>query len=144
MKTQNKQRFAALLQVAGALLAACAAGSVQAETPRDFLGQYEAEARRSSPAFAASAQRGEKFFRAVGSDEWSCASCHTDNPAATGKHARTSKPIEPLAPAANPERFARADKVEKWFKRNCKDVLGRVCTPAEKGDVLAYLMTVAK
>lgn len=142
-KQRNRQRFAATLQVAGSLVAAFAAGIAQAETPRDFLGRYEAEARRSNPAFAASAQRGEKFFKTV-QEEWSCASCHSDNPAATGKHARTSKPIEPLAPAANPERFARADKVEKWFKRNCKDVLGRTCTPAEKGDVLAYLMTVTK
>ena len=35
-------------------------------------------------------------------------------------------------------------KVEKWFKRNCNDVLGRVCTPLEKGDVLSYLLTVKK
>jgi hypothetical protein len=30
--------------------------------------------------------------------------------------------------------------VEKWFKRNCNDVLARACTPAEKADVLAYLL----
>jgi len=32
--------------------------------------------------------------------------------------------------------------VEKWFRRNCNDVLNRACTASEQGDVLAYLMTV--
>ena len=47
-----------------------------------------------------------------------------------------------MAPAVNPARFTRAAKVDKWFKRNCNDVLGRACTAQERGDVLAYLMTV--
>ena len=63
---------------------------------------------------------------------------------ATGKHTKTGKEIAPLAPATNPQRFADAAKVEKWFNRNCNDVLGRVCTAQEKGDVLAYLMSLAK
>ena len=42
------------------------------------------------------------------------------------------------------ERFTRPDKVEKWFRRNCNDVLGRACTASEKGDVLAYLMSLGK
>ena len=49
-----------------------------------------------------------------------------------------------MAPAANPQRFTDAAKVEKWFRRNCKDVLGRACSAQEKGDVLAYLMSLAK
>jgi hypothetical protein len=54
----------------------------------------------------------------------------------------TKKPIRPLAPAANAERFTNQDKIDKWFKRNCNDVVKRACTAQEKGDVLAYLMTV--
>jgi len=126
------------------LVAALAANFVHAETARDFLSQYEVEAKKTTASFTASAPRGEKFFKTVQGKDWSCATCHTDNPAAVGKHATTAKPIEPLAPAANAERFARADKVEKWFKRNCNDVLGRLCSPAEKSDVLAYLMTIKK
>ena len=61
-----------------------------------------------------------------------------------GKHVKTGKEIAPLAPAANPQRFADAAKAEKWFNRNCNDVLGRACTASEKGDVLAYLMSLAK
>ena len=86
-----------------------------------------------------SAQRGELFFKATHGNDWSCASCHTANPLGPGKHAKTGKPIEPLAPAANPKRFTDAAAVEKWFRRNCNDVLGRACTAQEKGDVTAYL-----
>lgn len=117
--------------------------AVHAETPADFLRAFEAAARREQTGFAGfSAARGATFFNNTHGREWSCASCHTRNPAMTGRHAKTDKPIAPLAPAANPERFVRADKVEKWFRRNCNDVLGRACTSAEKGDVLAYLMSI--
>jgi len=47
--------------------------------------------------------------------------------------------ISPLAPAANPQRFTDSRKVEKWFRRNCGDVLDRECTAQEKADVLAWL-----
>jgi hypothetical protein len=33
-------------------------------------------------------------------------------------------------------------KVEKWFKRNCKDVLDRECTVQEKADFVAFLISV--
>jgi len=127
--------------IAGVLFGAVAA----AETPADFLKQFEAAARQESAGFQGfSPQRGETFFRVTHGREWSCASCHTQTPAAAGKHAKTDKPIAPLAPAANAERFTRPDKVDKWFKRNCNDVLGRACSAQEKGDVLAYLTSLKK
>ncbi len=49
-----------------------------------------------------------------------------------------------MAPAANPERLTDTAKMEKWFKRNCGDVLGRACTPSEKGDVIAYLTSLKR
>ena len=55
-----------------------------------------------------------------------------------------SEPIEPLAPAFNAERFADTAKSEKWFRRNCNDVLGRECTASEKADVLAWLLTLKR
>lgn len=101
-----------------------------------------AEARAADAAFQGfSAQRGEAFYRARHGD-WSCATCHTDQPASGGRHAVTQKAILPLAPLANPERFADPHKVEKWFKRNCNDVLNRACTAREKGDLIAWLLTV--
>ena len=116
-----------------------------AEEPRDFLDRYRLEARQADPAFTGfDGQRGRQFFMTPHGQDWSCSSCHTENPAATGTHAVTRKTIQPLAPAANPERFRQAAKVEKWFKRNCPDVLKRACTAAEKGDVLTYLLSVGK
>jgi len=134
-----------ILQAATAAIALSVASVTHAETPADFLRSFEAAARQDTAGFAGfSAQRGAAFFKSTHGREWSCASCHTQNPTATGAHAKTNKPIAPLAPAANAERFARTDKVEKWFKRNCNDVLGRACTPLEKGDVLSYLMSLGK
>ena len=119
--------------------------SAAAEMPADFRRSFETAARQEAAGFAGfSAQRGAAFFKTTHGREWSCASCHTQNPMATGRHAKTDKPITPLAPAANAERFTRPDKVEKWFRRNCNDVLGRACTASEKGDVLAYLMSLGK
>jgi cytochrome c peroxidase len=117
----------------------------RAQAPADFLAGFERQARQTDPGFQGfSAERGRQFFTRTHGGDWSCASCHTDAPATTGKHAKTGKSIQPLAPAANPERFTSAAKVEKWFKRNCNDVLGRACTAQEKGDVLAWLMHVVK
>jgi hypothetical protein len=90
----------------------------------------------------AAAERGAALFNRVHGRDWSCASCHGATPTAAGKHAATGKPIGALAPAANAERFTDAGKVEKWFRRNCNDVLGRECKPGEKADVLAWLMTL--
>lgn len=127
-----------------ALVLLLQAAAAHAETPADFLQQYQQQARQMAPGFTASAERGQQFFRRVGSQDWSCSSCHTINPGDRGKHAVTGKAIDPLAPGANAQRFTRADKVDKWFKRNCNDVMGRPCDAAEKSDLLAYLLSVKK
>ena len=121
-----------------------AAQPALAETPNEMLASIQKEAS-GTPGFQGfSAAQGESFFKTTHGGEWSCSSCHTDNPAAPGKHAKTGKVIDPLAPSANAERFTSPKKMEKWFKRNCNDVLNRVCMPQEKGDVLTYLLTVKK
>lgn len=125
--------------LAAAALLLAALPPVRADDASGLMSSYEAAARQADPGFRASAARGEQFFTTAHGAEWSCSSCHTPDPRAPGKHAKTGKPILPLAPAANPERFTRADKTEKWFRRNCNDVLNRPCTPMEKSDVLAYL-----
>ena len=71
-----------------------------------------------------------------------CAACHTDDPKSAGTHNETKKPIKPLAPAANPERFTDAAKVEKNFTTHCREVYSRDCTSAEKGHFLTYLLSV--
>ena len=90
----------------------------------------------------ASAERGRAFFTATHGGEWSCASCHGTPPTAPGKHAATGKAVAPLAPAANAERFTDSAKADKWFRRNCNDVLKRECSALEKADVMAYLVGV--
>ncbi|MBI3478957.1 MAG: DUF1924 domain-containing protein [Nitrosomonadales bacterium] len=115
-----------------------------AQTPNEVLATLKTAAAGEPNFQEFSAARGEQFFKVKHGKEWSCTSCHTDNPAAQGKHADTGKAIQPIAPSANAERFTDMAKVEKWFKRNCNDVLGRACTPQEKGDVLSYLLTVKK
>ena len=131
-----------LASVIALMLGALTSVSI-AQTPASLATMYETSARSEVPSFAGwSAARGRQLFQSTHSGNWSCASCHTDNPLADGKHAKTGKPIAALAPAANPSRFTNVDKVEKWFRRNCNDVLGRACTAQDKGDVLAYLMSL--
>jgi hypothetical protein len=113
-------------------LALLAGAAAQAQTPADQLRALEAQARSGNPAFAGfSEQRGASFFRTTQGGDWSCATCHTDDPRRAGKHT-----------AANPARFTDAAKTDKWFRRNCKDVLKRECSAQEKGDVVAYLLTL--
>ena len=107
-----------------------------AATPQDLLKAYEAQSSKASPV------RGEQFFNAKHGKEWSCASCHENPPNHETKHIVTGKLIKPLAPSANPARFTDEAKADKWFKRNCNDVLARDCTAQEKADVLSWLMTV--
>ncbi len=136
-----------LASVIGFLSVSAMALGVQpavAQTPGEVLATFKTAASSAADFQGFSAARGEQFFKNKHGKELSCSSCHTDNPAALGKHASTNKDIKPLAPAANAERFTDMAKVEKWFKRNCNDVVGRVCSPQEKGDVLSYLLTVKK
>ena len=69
----------------------------------------------------------------------SCTSCHTDNPKNAGRNAKTGRPIDPVAVSVNPSRFTDAGDVEKQFTRDCKSVLGRACTPLEKGDYITFM-----
>ena len=73
------------------------------------------------------------------SSERSCTSCHGKSPTEQGRHAKTRKPIKPMAPTVNPDRYTDSKKIEKWFLRNCKWTFGRVCTPQEKTDILSWL-----
>ena len=123
--------------IAGLICAFGWIAGVQAVTPADQLAGYVAQA-----GAAASPERGQSFFTSRHGREWSCSSCHGASPTQQGKHASTGKAISPLAPAFNAERFTDTAKTEKWFRRNCNDEAGRECTPAEKADVLSWLLTL--
>lgn len=121
---------------------ALACGLAAAETPRQLIDAYTAEAAAQTAGFRPSAQRGGEFFaRKFGVSEKmpACVACHTESPAQMGRHAVTGKEIKPMAPVANAERFTDKAKAEKWFRRNCKEVVGRECNAAEKADVVEYL-----
>ncbi len=125
--------------VAALLALALGAGLAPAgaTTPAEQLAAYSAQA-----GVGADPARGLALFTQDHGHELRCASCHGEVPLGGGRHASTGKPIAPMAPAANGERFTDAGKTEKWFRRNCNDVLGRACSPGEKADVLAWLLTL--
>ena len=103
---------------------------------------YRAAAKQENPGFKEfSATRGQAFYTAK-SGNMACATCHGDSPKSRGKHVKTGNDIQPIAPSANTQRITDPAKVEKWFQRNCKDVLSRACTAQEKGDFIAYLLSV--
>lgn len=122
-----------------ATLAALAAGlclpALAADTtPAQQLARWSAQA-----GAAGDAGRGQRFFDSKHGGQWSCSSCHGTPPTGPGRHADTGKTIKPLAPAFNPKAFTSTAHVDKWLRRNCKDVLERECSAGEKADLLAYL-----
>ena len=125
------------------LVLALAALPAMAQDARQLLSQYTAEARREAPAFSPSGARGATFFATTHGGEWSCSTCHGASGTDPGKHATTGKVIAPLAPGAASSRFTDAARSEKWFRRNCNDVMSRPCTAQEKADVLAFLIARA-
>jgi hypothetical protein len=136
-----------LLRASLPLLLAMIWTGAHAASPGELLQGYAAQAKKENPAFKEfSAGTGEKFYRASvrhGSGrQIGCATCHTDNPRNAGKHDKTGKEIPPLAPSANKARFTDHANAEKWFKRNCQDVLERACTAQEKGNFIAYILSV--
>ncbi|MFZ2294169.1 MAG: DUF1924 domain-containing protein [Polaromonas sp.] len=136
MSRQHPFSFRSILAAAG-LACAAFAPLAHATTPAELLSGYTAQA--GQPAVPA---RGQQLFNTRQGKEWTCGSCHGALPTQTGKHASTGKPIGALAPAFNPQRFTDAAKVEKWFRRNCNDVMARECSAAEKANVLSWLMTL--
>ncbi len=121
----------------------------QVEVINKLLATYEAqskeEAKGSFKPFTAEA--GRKFFlvrRTWKNTDPTCSSCHTKDPTKMGMNTETKEPIEPLAPAANPERFTDVEMVEDSFSKHCVALLGRHCDPHEKGNFITYLKSLKK
>jgi len=153
-----------------ALAALCTAGgTTAADAPERLLEGYVQQAKAVDPAFAGfSPERGREFYLSKhaikGVGAVSCASCHRKDPREQVKAHRVDilcrachvindeehpnpkeaklRYIEPFAPHANPKRFSNSAHVEEFFKVNCTMVLKRECTPVEKGDLIAWLLTV--
>ena len=117
--------------------------AVLAGPREDQLAQYASAAKAADPAFAGfSASRGKTLhsqtFTGGKPDTPSCTSCHGTDPRAAGRNA-TGRAIDPVALSAAPTRYTDPAKVEKWFKRNCTEVMGRECSAKEKGDWLSFM-----
>jgi hypothetical protein len=111
----------------------------QANTLDNMLETFKA-----SGAGPFSAEQGHKAWQRTVVDvksgrSRSCGDCHGDDLTKPGKHIKTGKRIEPMAPSINSKRLSDSKKVNKWFKRNCKWTWGRECAPQEKGDFLLFL-----
>jgi len=121
------------------LVLSCLASAVYAGA--DFGKLYRHYARAGGSNF--SAERGRilwlKEHAGPGGEALNCTSCHGSDLHKSGKHNRSGKLIEPMAPSVNKNRYTDIEKTEKWFVRNCKQVLKRECTAQEKGDVIRYL-----
>jgi hypothetical protein len=104
-----------------------------AESPRErIVADLAAQARAADPGFAGfSAARGAAFYKARPGGA---------TPQTSGQ-TRAGKPIEPMAVSRVAHRYTDPEKVNKWFGRNCESVLGRECTPREKGDFLSYMLS---
>jgi len=97
-------------------------------------------------AFYEKVYSGNKYAQSAGVSAVGCVSCHNKNPKQNTRHVKTGKESGPMAvssgwrdPKTGQARFADAKKTEKWFRRNCKGVLGRECTATEKADFISYL-----
>jgi hypothetical protein len=92
-----------------------------------------------------SSEVGRRFYlvrRTWQSHDFTCSGCHGTDPKMVGRHIDKHIAIPPLAPATNPERFTDVGKVEANFKAHCMDLHERDCTAYEKGNFIAYLMSV--
>lgn len=132
--------------LAAATIATTAAIAAMTPAQKAIVDSYLVVATKSDPGLKAfSAERGKSLFQGKHTggkpDTPSCTSCHTADLGKAGK-TRAGKEIAPMASSANPKRYSDPAEVEKWFKRNCNDVLGRECTAIEKGDVLVYLLGI--
>lgn len=105
-----------------------------------LLAQYKAAG--ASKIDTAKAKR--DWAREVKNEEGeiaSCSTCHGTDLGKSGSHEKTKKVIEPMSRKVNAERFTEEKKIEKWFKRNCKETWGRECTAQEKADFLSFLIS---
>lgn len=120
-------------------------GAAMADSRTELVAGYASAAAAANAGFAGfDATRGKALhegrFTGGKPDTPSCTSCHGLDTRKSDQ-TPTGKAIDPVAISVSPQRYTDPAKVEKWFKRNCNEVLGRECTTLEKGDWLSYMMS---
>ena len=141
-ETDHSHRNGGLPRRGLALAAQAAVGPGQ-----QALLDHLADCQAADSAFSGfSAARGKAFFLASQTtgnvDTPSCSTCHTTDPRNTGHDTRRQGHRNRWRFRATPNRFTDLAKVEKWFRRNCNTVIGRECTPHEKGDFIAFMSSL--
>ncbi|AGZ81351.1 DUF1924 domain-containing protein [Campylobacter fetus] len=111
-----------------------------------YIDSLKAESLKNDENFKDfDAARGGVIFKTknIGKDNQllSCESCHGSDLTKSANNVFTNKTLEPLSPNANSSRLTDVKDVQKWLKRNFKDVYQREGTPLEKGDVLYYILS---
>ncbi len=129
-----------ILSIAGLLISSASAGPREA-----LLDDLAIQAKAADPGFTGfSAARGKALslaeFAQGKPDTPACTTCHTASPFKMGQ-TRAAKPIQPMAVSVTPDRYTNRKKVAKWFRRNCRSVLGRLCTAQEQGDFLTFMIS---
>jgi hypothetical protein len=125
------------LMIASALIST----TVLANTVDQRLQEYTTQGGKNYSADAGKNMWSREFKSAEDGKLRACTTCHSGDLRTTGKHAVTGKVIQPMSPAVNKERLTDAEKIEKWFGRNCKWTYGRECTAQEKGDFLKFIQS---
>jgi len=130
------QRLAAiaLSAVAATTLVVLTGSVVASEISDAMVAEFQVGIE---PAFTA--QQGRDLWHNKTAEGRSCTSCHGDSLKRIGRHEKTAKLIEPMAPSVNSERLTSRKKINKWLLRNCKWTYRRECTAAEKGPILLWL-----
>ena len=113
--------------------------NAQAEITGELIAKYQTQGAGTPQVSKAASMWTQTFTSSKAPKERSCSTCHTKNLTQQGKHAKTGKPIEPMAPSVNSKRLTDGKKIEKWLKRNCKWTLGRECSAQEKTDFIAFI-----
>lgn len=123
----------------GALALILLSTSGTAGPREDLLAQYASAARSGGFSAARGQSLHTQSFAGGKPDTPACTSCHGKDTRGAGR-TPAGKAIDAVAVSVTPTRYTDPAKVEKWFKRNCTEVLGRECTPQEKGDWLTYVI----
>lgn len=113
--------------------------SVHAAVVDDLLQEYQAQGAKNINAQAGQTMWTHSYGVSSEGKDRRCSTCHGEDLRKSGKHMKTGKLIEPLAPSVNRKRLTDVAEIEKWFKRNCEWTLGRECNVQEKSDFLAYI-----
>lgn len=127
------------LLITGCLSMATVSANADEQIVTQLLQSYTSQGAKNISARNGQILWQKKFKRAGETTSRSCASCHTNDIKADGKHVKTSKRIKPMSPLVNPDRLTNVRKIEKWFKRNCKWTISRECSVQEKADFLAFI-----